>query len=187
MVSSCFFVSTHGLHPPIPRTVATECRERGAVLIEFALILPVFVVLLLGTITGGLALATNNSMTNAVREASRLGATLPKPAAPEGWDDWADAVRERASDLAGGDLSEDQVCVDVRKKTASDSDLLGSSLPVGCASAAAPPVPDSTPIDACVVRVWAQRTANLNAFVFSQDLTLRAQTIARYERPDDCE
>jgi hypothetical protein len=51
--------------------------ERGAALVEFALILPLLVMLLLGIVTGAQAYGQKLSITNASREGSRYGATLP--------------------------------------------------------------------------------------------------------------
>ncbi len=49
--------------------------ERGAVAVEFALVLPVLVMLLLGITTAGLSYSHAIGLTNAVREGSRFGAT----------------------------------------------------------------------------------------------------------------
>lgn len=57
-------------------------RRRGAALVEFAILAPVFLSLVIGTIAAGKALETGNIMSSAVREGGRLasmdwGATLP--------------------------------------------------------------------------------------------------------------
>src|SRR5687768_13274185 len=51
--------------------------ESGAALVEFALVLPVFLMLLLGMMTGGLAYSRKLSVAQAAREGARYGATLP--------------------------------------------------------------------------------------------------------------
>jgi hypothetical protein len=51
--------------------------EGGASLVEFALVLPLLTVLLFGLFTGGLTFSRQNSVKNAVREATRFGAILP--------------------------------------------------------------------------------------------------------------
>jgi hypothetical protein len=56
---------------------AASPRESGASLVEFALILPLLVCLLLGMLTGGIALNKKAAVTSGVREGSRYGATLP--------------------------------------------------------------------------------------------------------------
>jgi len=54
----------------------TPCGERGAVLVEFALALPVLLVLIAGTVDLGLALHKYQAVTNAAREGARM-AILP--------------------------------------------------------------------------------------------------------------
>src|SRR5688500_20294056 len=51
--------------------------ESGAALVEFALVLPVFLMLLLGMMTGGLAYSRKLSIDQATREGARFGATVP--------------------------------------------------------------------------------------------------------------
>ena len=51
--------------------------ERGASLVEFALLLPIFMMMVLGMFSGGTTYNRDITLTNAVREGSRYGATLP--------------------------------------------------------------------------------------------------------------
>lgn len=157
--------------------------ERGAALVEAALILPILVSLLLGTVTGGFALAAKNSMTNAVREGARLGATLPEGGS---WDAWAVIVRDRVVELAGDDLTTSQVCVEiVQWDTSSGTESHLGRWPTGtCPAPQEPAVPANTPDGSCVVKVWAERTADLDAMFFSRELTLRSSAVGRYERPE---
>ena len=53
------------------RRRASRPRERGQALLEFALILPIFAVALLGMIDVGRAIWANNAVANAAREAAR--------------------------------------------------------------------------------------------------------------------
>lgn len=155
---------------------------RGASLVEFALVLPILGALLLGIVTGGFALATKNSMTNAVREASRLGATLPEGA---GWDPWASAVKDRAVEVAGDDLEADEICVQMVSVGAGGDTVEGQWPAAGCTlSAAAPSTPANVAVGTCVVKVWARGKAELNALVFTQSLTLDADAVSLYERTD---
>jgi hypothetical protein len=69
---------------------AGRSRERGQALLEFALILPIFVVAILGLIDVGRAIWANNAVANAAREAARYAAvhggsqTNPCPVGPPG-------------------------------------------------------------------------------------------------------
>src|SRR5688572_16503939 len=86
------------------RTDRAGGKERGAALVEFALILPVLVSLLLGTDTDVSAYGRKLSMSSAVREGARYGATLTANGS------WADAVKTRTHGMATGDLSPGQIC-----------------------------------------------------------------------------
>lgn len=155
-------------------------EERGASLVEFALILPVLACLVFGGITGGLALSTKNSATNAVREGGRLGATLPVGAS------WAQDVRERVVDLAGGDLVDDEVCVqliDVDSSTSPPTEVEVDSVIGTDCTGLAPATPSSA--DGCTVKVWSRTTAELTAIFVSRDLTIDASAVGIYER-DGC-
>ncbi|MGI8686404.1 MAG: TadE/TadG family type IV pilus assembly protein [Acidimicrobiales bacterium] len=65
--------------------VSTErgCRgrrvrdERGAALVEFALIFPIFMMIVLGMFSGGTAYDQKSAMSSATREGARYAATLP--------------------------------------------------------------------------------------------------------------
>lgn len=52
--------------------------DRGATLVEFALILPVLVMLLFGMVTGGLAYNRGLAMSHTSDQATRFAATLPQ-------------------------------------------------------------------------------------------------------------
>ena len=50
-------------------------NERGAAMVEMALVLPIVILLVLGMIDVGRALVLYNNLTNAAREGARLGAS----------------------------------------------------------------------------------------------------------------
>jgi Flp pilus assembly protein TadG len=54
-------------------------NERGAALVEFALVVPLLMMMMCATIDFGLAVFTLNNLTAAVREGGRYAATIPKP------------------------------------------------------------------------------------------------------------
>src|SRR4029079_1583330 len=70
----------HLQHRPAPpvrtagmdRTRSGQQRSRGQGLVEFALVLPVFMVILIGMVDLGRAIWANNSVANAAREAARF-------------------------------------------------------------------------------------------------------------------
>ncbi|MCU1461436.1 MAG: pilus assembly protein [Acidimicrobiales bacterium] len=99
--------------------------ERGAAFVEFALILPLFMTLVIGVLTGGLAYNRKLDITHASREGSRYGAALdPKTPASTftagschsssgvaATQTWAAAVANTAVARSQGDLDCSQVCV----------------------------------------------------------------------------
>ncbi len=56
-------------------------RGRGQSLVEFALVLPLFLLILAAIVDFGLGLATSITISNAAREGARLGTVNPSPAA----------------------------------------------------------------------------------------------------------
>jgi TadE-like protein len=56
------------------RSVGRQSRSGGQGLVEFALVLPVFMVILIGMVDLGRAIWANNSVANAAREAARFAA-----------------------------------------------------------------------------------------------------------------
>lgn len=147
--------------------------ERGAALVEFALIAPLLFALLFGVFTGGLSLSYKNSMTNAVREGARLGATLPADS------NWAGAVQDRVVELSGDNLELDQVCVKLVR--APSTDVWESSCTPGELADGEPSL-QGIPAGDCAVLVWARRTSELQAVIYSRDLVLTADSVNRYER-----
>lgn len=61
-------------------------RERGQSLVEFALVAPIFMIILLGTFEGARAVLAYNTLSNASREGARYalvhGANSPAPVGP---------------------------------------------------------------------------------------------------------
>lgn len=85
-------------------------RQQGASLVEFALILPVFLMLLFGMITAGLALNEKQQMTYATREGARYAATIaPTQSFTTGT--WASNVRDLIVERSVNTLESADVCV----------------------------------------------------------------------------
>lgn len=86
-----------------------ERGERGVALVEFALVFPLFMTLVLGMFSGGMAYNRKNTLINAAREGARYGATLAPasvdPGPPSaGIDEWARQVTDAVEQNAEGDL-----------------------------------------------------------------------------------
>ncbi len=153
--------------------------ERGAALVEMALVLTLLVMLLVGTVTGAVALGQKNSLQNAAREASRFGATLPGPIDLA----WLQSVRNVARAAATGDLetsiSGQYICV-AFVDGSNDTRLTDTG---GVeAQAAQECYDDGRPSGERRVQVVTERETTLQAIVFSTDITLTTPAAARYER-----
>ena len=161
--------------------------ERGAAVVEFALILPVFVALALGLFTGGLAYNRKITLTNAAREASRYGATLPVTTT---LDTWLTTVASIAQQNASGELDTGkpgrEICVayvypagvagseDVNRRlirTDAGGDVLSSGT---CFS-------DGRPDTERRVQVEVEGSSQLQAMVYSSNLSLRASSVTTFE------
>lgn len=142
---------------------------------EFAIIAPLIFALIVGMFTGGISLSRKNSMTNAVREGARFGATLNED------NSWAGAVQQRVLDLAPNDLKASQVCVRLIQNGAVRAGSGRSALGADCSARPAPPA-SGVPAGQCAVQVWAYRTSEMQVVFWSRDLDLDAGALNRYER-----
>lgn len=144
--------------------------DRGASTVELALVLPVIVMLLLGSVSGGLALNTMIAASDAVREGARFGATtLPSSS-------WAQDVVDRTIALSATELSAGEVCARLEKGGVV---ILANSCGF---SASAPSAPAGA---GCVVKVWAQKPFTIDGGVVSYPGTINRGSVARYERLPD--
>lgn len=162
--------------------------QRGASLVEFALVLPVFFMLVLGMFTGGLAYNRKLALTQASREAARYGATLPRAnfLTVSGW---LDAVATVAVKSAEGELNsgvpDRSVCVayvfqtgtaqsQTWRRVESATALPSYEMNKECFT-------DGRPLNETRVQVVTARTSKLEALLFSQDLALRSEAVSRFE------
>jgi Flp pilus assembly protein TadG len=89
--------------------------ERGAALVEFAFVLPVLLMLVLGMVTGGIVYNHKLDMVSAAREGARYGAAVPQnqctPTANCGNRTWGQLVQAVVVQRSDGDVTTGQVCV----------------------------------------------------------------------------
>jgi Flp pilus assembly protein TadG len=188
-------MGTLGRKPDIPARSETPAAidrrgragEAGASLIEFALILPILAAMLLGTITGGLALDRLNSLNNAARESARYGATRPVDGT---LNDWLDEVVDVAVVSATGDLDDGvagrTVCVAYVYPDGSDATDRTARVRLDSSGArsydAASCFADGRPNDERRVQVRVESQSDLITVFFNRTLTLNGESVARYER-----
>lgn len=144
--------------------------ERGATLVEAALLLPVLLAVLLGIFTGGVAYYRHIAVVEAVREGARFATTLPLGAGASPLTDWEEAVRARVVEASGGSLEPTDVCVTL-------------ALPSGGSQCGVddPPGASGEPT-IHLVKISAARSTTLEFLFFDRTPTLRSELAARWER-----
>ena len=164
-------------------------RERGAQLIEFALILPILMSLLLGIVTGGIAFSHNLSIDNAARETARYGATLPVNG---NMGAYLNQVADVAISTSTGTLEDGQpgrvVCVayvfpDGVAPNDQTTRLVEDAAGVRTVTNQ-PCLADGRPNDERRIQITVARDADLVVFYFSRTVNLTGQSVARFERGD---
>jgi Flp pilus assembly protein TadG len=86
------------------RVALRSGADDGASAVEFALILPVFLMMIFGMIGAGLVLDKKLSLSHSARESSRYGATYPAPSDPTARDAYLDQIASVAIASAAGNL-----------------------------------------------------------------------------------
>jgi len=148
-------------------------------MVEFAILLPVFVSLAFGMITAGNAYNTKMQMTHAIRDGSRYGSTMPEDAVFTSGT-WGTNVRDNVVNASVGQLSASQVCVALVNGVNGD--------PVGANWVSNPFNPgarcfDDGGIDSGKrVQVMAQRGTSINAFFFRLSPTLNTKAVDHFEK-----
>ena len=136
--------------------------------LEFAIVLPLLMSLVLGIYTGGLAYTDKISLVEAVREGARYGASLRVGTDPI--TTWETGVRNRVVAASGGDVAFGDVCVKFVLPTGGLE--CGISDPSGAINE--PTVN--------LVKVSATKQAKIEFFFFTSEPLLRGKIVARFER-----
>lgn len=165
------------------RDVQLEARARGesgAALVEFALVLPVFLMLVLGVFTGGLAYSRKIAVAEATREGARFAATRPVAGSVDAWLDKVAAVTQSSAD---GELAADvpgqSICVAyVPAEPAPARSRVQTGTAVSYVSA---PCATDGRAGETRVQVVAARSSTLEALLWSRDLSLSSTSVARFE------
>ena len=156
--------------PSLLRHRRPRGSERGAIFLEFALILPLLLAVILGIFTGGQAYTDKIALMEAVREGARYGASLPMGAGAGAISTWEAGVRSRVVDASGGDVASADVCVAWVLPTGTSHCGLGD--PAGA----------SNEPTVHLVKVSATKPAAMQFFFFSRNTTLTGRLVARFER-----
>jgi Flp pilus assembly protein TadG len=169
---------------PVTRAVGTRLRratERGAVAVEFAIVLPLLVMLLLGVTTTGLTYSDHLAISNAAREGSRFGAAVAFVQATPST--WANSVQTRVQQAyynSGSSLAGSQVCVELVDNSGT---VLAVPTTQGTSCGTGPASPTGMTSGTCVVKVWIQKPGSINLGVFALPaFNISARSVAYYGR-----
>lgn len=161
-------------------------RDSGAAAVEFALLLPVFLILTIGMISAGFAFERWITVTQAARETSRYGATLSIEAAqPADINGWLAQVAAVAWESSAFDASPPgaRVCVSLTQTSPSTPPVTTSKQLVRTATGSV------TGIEPCYVsttagsrvQVTIQRDTDFNMVVANPTIVVESRSQSRWE------
>lgn len=152
-------------------------------MVEFAILLPIFMTLILGMFSGGLAYNRQMALRQATREGARYGATLSRGTAFAAGETWATTVRSVMKERSEGELTDANICVAlVSGSGASTAVVTNGALGASWYSTTGAPCYNDGGADGKRrVQVTATSSANIEALFFSRTLTLDAESTARHE------
>jgi len=151
--------------------------DRGAAVAEFALVLPFLVMIMLGTITAGIALNNDLQLHHSARDAARYGATVPEGQTFVSGN-WAANVRSVALSRFGSGLDESDVCVALVSgidPTPVSSNHTTEANDAACYDDSAAGISDTR------VQVSVSMPAKLETGLFTADITLSADAVSMHE------
>jgi Flp pilus assembly protein TadG len=160
-------------------------REEGTALVEFALILPLVLMLAFGVITAGLTYNHKIDLTHAAREGARYGATLAQLQCggspnPCGTQTWAQVVQSVVVQRAAGDLTASQVCVAL--VSGNPAAPIGGTFSVNSPNVDGTCYNDGNVDPGKRVQVAVTKTGDaINGIVFRIPVTLTSQATEKFE------
>jgi len=171
-------------------SIAAGEEDSGAAAVEFAILLPLFLVLVFGLITGGIAFERWINVTQGAREASRFGATYSFQAAGS-TEAWYTAVLNAAAENSGitltgptaSDPADYFVCVAFRRGAEPATLLPASGIQTaGTFRTAGTDCTGSTMPDSRV-EVLVVRRATFDWLFGGGDIPVTGDNTSRYEGP----
>lgn len=166
----------------------TKRSDRGAALVEFAVLAPLLLMLLFGIVSAGIAFNESLTLTHAAREAGRSAATLPVSNFAD-LDAWLGAVSTRIVDDADGSLDNGvpgrTICVAyVHPDGTLPTDVTKRQITTPAGPQATELLPcfaDGRPNDERRVQITVARDSEISVILFSVDVTLDSQAVSRFE------
>jgi len=163
--------------------------DRGAAVLEFAIVLPVIMVLMLGMVSGATVWNQSQSLTHGGQVAARFGSTVPLPAnLANDMDDWLDAIIDRAIAASTGTMDAGvpgrAICVAYVDPNGAAADKTQSRR-ISAAGvrtlATTECFDDGQGTTAKRVQVMMERTGTIEIGFQNQTLNIRRTVVYRYE------
>ena len=157
--------------------------QRGASLVEFALVAPVLMMLIVGVLDAGVAYNQKQSISHAAREGARYGAVQPTTGTGVTGSSWASGVAQVVRDRAQGDLPTATATVCVALVTGANSvyDPSGNGSNPYSTNSSSTCFDDGGNDTALRVQVLTSRPATINAVAFRMNLTLTSRSVSKFE------
>jgi Flp pilus assembly protein TadG len=166
------------------KRASNDDQEKGAALVEFALLAMLLFMLIFGSISAGFSFSRSNALQTAAREGARFAATLP--GADTDVNTWLNSVITATQGAALGELADGvpgrTICAAFVTAggtgTSRELDADGNTnVSTQCLS-------DGLTGDADVprVQVSVERETQIQAVLFATDITVSGKAVARYER-----
>jgi Flp pilus assembly protein TadG len=160
--------------------------ERGAALVEFALVLPLVLMLAFGVITAAISYNHKIDLTHAAREGARYGATLAQLQCtgspnPCGTKTWAQVVQAVVVQRALGDVTAADVCVAL--VTGNPGTQLATGFSVNSPNADGTCYSDGNDDPGKRVQVAIRKIGDqIDGIVFKIPVTVTSQATAKFEQ-----
>lgn len=165
---------------------STPCRtaspwrpgEAGVALVEFAMVVPLLLVLVLGMVTAGIAFDRAQSLAHGSREGSRFGATLPTGSDMSAWlDSVATTARANAAGNVDASASNRYLCVALVGGTVGGTRI---ETPAGVTYGSGECFADGLGAGPRV-QVVAGRDVEIDAMVFRHTASVRKRAVTIFE------
>lgn len=157
--------------------------DRGATAVEFAILFPVFMMLVVGMISFGFAFERWINVTQAARETSRFAATYPMPSG--GVTSWLVDVTNVAKETAGitgtTPPSDYYVCVRFVNRVGPATTPVTTSMASGSLSGATCPTGSTSGLPDNAAEVTIARKVGLDWMLGRADVAVHGDNVSRYE------
>jgi Flp pilus assembly protein TadG len=154
-------------------------RERGTSLVEFAIVLPVFLVIVLGLFSGGVAYNRQIALRNAAREGARYASTVDRAQVFTNGNNWASNMRDLVVERSEGELTSSQVCVALVDNTTGTAQAVDAAHTTAGGTAVCDT--SDTTDSGLRVQVTVNAPARIEALVFGYTVNLKANAVSHFE------